>query len=295
MVTKAMMQLRCDSQLADSRRLCRGTLPFFFAGSRRTNGSAFATPRGRPPTDVLRRAHRATGATGVVLLPQGSRVSGSLAAPGRWHRCCSTVSRLRSVRWSAPPAGGEGKVMSRWIRLFLALSTQTIVSLAWAPPAQAQVAQLRLDELQGRVVIIERSNGTWLLVRILRVGQQRVTVELEDGYRATVRVSTIARVRTALPHRYRGPFPHETAERKPTPATPHRFRAEWIGVRPAVIIHGVATLQILASVGCPAGEQGHYGEAPPKSADHREQPACPTHAAGVAELSRAPPAVQLQQ
>ena len=135
--------------------------------------------------------------------------------------------------------------MSRWIRAFIALSLPLTLLLGPTPTAHAQVSLDRLAGLQGRVVVLERYDGTWLLVRILRVGATHLTVELEDGLNGTVPVGTIAKVRL---HRLDATPPSTSpsatatdtatdtttdaaAEKARPPRKPHQFRTEWIGLR----------------------------------------------------------------
>ncbi len=139
---------------------------------------------------------------------------------------------------------GEGRVMLRWSPWALGLGILTMVSVARPPSAQAraqaraqvnvQAVSSKLAAMQGRIVTIERSDGAWLPVRILRVGPRRVTVELEDGTRGTIRLRSIARVRPAWRNRPDGPFPHNVAPGKTSTVRSTKLRVEWIGARFAV-------------------------------------------------------------
>jgi hypothetical protein len=134
--------------------------------------------------------------------------------------------------------------MSRriWARVALTVLLTLLAQTARPPaPAQAQgrqVALSRLAGLQGRVVVLERHDGQWLLVRILEVGPTHVIVELEDGLRGRVRISDLAKVHDQWRDDLRWVAHVAPPERRRPAAPPHKFRVEWIGLRGGI---GLAT------------------------------------------------------
>ncbi|MFH2010289.1 MAG: hypothetical protein ABI333_27065 [bacterium] len=116
-------------------------------------------------------------------------------------------------------------------------------SFGLATGARAEVSAQEVAAHKGRVVGLERLDGQWVLAKILRVDDEEVVVELEDGTVGSIRLDILARVHTSFPA---AQAPAKTPERaSPTSlartvrefgapyvyAPKHENRVEWIGVR----------------------------------------------------------------
>lgn len=122
--------------------------------------------------------------------------------------------------------------MSRWMHTLTMLAALFTLQLLEGTPAEARVSQAQLSRLRGRIVLLQRQDGRWLLARILRVDPNAVTVELSDGLSATIPLVTLAAVRRQLPHE--PPSTSTTAVEKPHPKPPHKLRVEWVGLRAGI-------------------------------------------------------------